>query len=151
MALTSDELKAWLIETRTTSTAYSHNRVDESAADRDAGLQALTTLVARPYAYALGRLAALAEIDLNPLGDSEAGGGLTYPDHLHTSTLQGYLGEIIAGVAAENFEPHDRAWEVPAFLFRNHTPAFQALERRRQLGGPARPIPGRTGDDCPTG
>lgn len=54
----------------------------------------------------------------------------------------------MAGLVAENFEPHDRAWEVPAFLFRTHIAAFQALERRRQLGGRAQPVPGRTGDDC---
>lgn len=49
---------------------------------------------------------------------------------------------------AENYEPHGRTWVVPAFLFRGHLAAQQDLEKRRQLGGPARPIPGRTGDDA---
>jgi hypothetical protein len=55
---------------------------------------------------------------------------------------------LLAGLLAENYKPHGRRWSVPAFLFRGHLPAYQDLERRRQLGGPARPIPGRTGDDA---
>ena len=70
-----------------------------------------------------------------------------YPDDLDTITVQGYLGEIFAGLIAENYEPHGEAWTVPAFLFGGHILAKQTLERRRQLGGPVGPIPGRTGDD----
>jgi len=62
--------------------------------------------------------------------------------------LQGYLGELLAGLVAENFSPHERTWLVPAFLFRGHSAAFEELERQRQLGAPARPLPGRTGDDA---
>jgi hypothetical protein len=38
-------------------------------------------------------------------------------------------------------------WEVPAFLFRIHTVAFQQLEALSQTGNEAKEIPGRTGDD----
>jgi hypothetical protein len=71
-----------------------------------------------------------------------------YPDDLDTVTIQGYLGEVFAGLVAENFAPHGGSWIVPAFLFRDHMAAIQSLERRRQLGGPARSAPGRTGDDA---
>ena len=90
-------------------------------------------------------------VSLNPLDPGPREGGsppLRYPDDLATTTLQGYLGEVFAGLIAENFDPHHLAWSVPAFLFRTHSVAAQTLERRRQLGGPATPIPGRTGDDA---
>jgi len=148
MGWISGDLKSWLSPTRTTTGAYNHSRIDESAAGRQAGLEALRDLVVEAHADAVARLDALAAIDLHPLGRSDATDAILYPDSLDTRTLQGYLGEILAGLVAENFEPHDRKWQVPAFLFRTHVAAFQALERRRQLGGPAKPIPGRGGDDC---
>jgi hypothetical protein len=49
-----------------------------------------------------------------------------YPERLHALTLQGYFGEIFAGIVAENFSPFgENNWEVPAFLFRFHHVAFQ--------------------------
>ena len=57
-------------------------------------------------------------------------GAPAYPDDLETSVLQGYLGELLAGLIAENYAPHGRRWIVPAFLFRGHQAAFQALERQ---------------------
>lgn len=148
MDWSSEELTKWLIPTRSVSDGYSHSRIDESPEQRESGLETLHLLVTRAHSDAVSRLAALANIDLHPLGAVDSDDQIRYPDSLDTTTLQGYLGEILAGLIAENFDPHDRHWEVPAFLFRTHTATFQALERRRQLGGPARPIPGRSGDDC---
>lgn len=93
---------------------------------------------------------ALMQRSLDPLDPAVVANPSTYvyPDDLDTITLQGYLGEVIAGLVAENFEPHGTEWTVPAFLFRHHSAGSQALERRRQLGGPARAAPGRTGDDA---
>ncbi len=87
---------------------------------------------------------------LDPLDPEAVRDPLTalYPDDLDTVTLQGHLGEVLAGLLAENYDPHGEQWTVPAFLFRNHVVAGQSLERRRQLGGPARAAPGRTGDDA---
>lgn len=72
-----------------------------------------------------------------------------YPHALPPVTLQGYFGEVLAGMFAEHGAPggqHD--WEVPAFLFRTHLVAFQQLERDAQTGDMPTAIPGRTGDDC---
>jgi hypothetical protein len=144
----SAELVKWLAATRTVSGEYLHCRLDEEDGARNAGLGALRELARAAHQDTVERLAALAAIKLHPLGHAGSALGIAYPDDLHTSTLQGYLGEIVAGLVAVNYEPHGREWEVPAFLFRTHDAAFQALERRRQLGGIARPVPGRTGDDC---
>lgn len=149
MGWRSDQLTAWLQGCTTDNGDYRHCRLEECAgASREDGLEALREVVERAHEDARDRLQALTAINLNPIGQPPPPASVTYPADLHTTTLQGYLGEIMAGVVAENFAPHAREWEVPAFLFRAHVGAFQALERRRQLGGPATPIPGRTGDDC---
>jgi hypothetical protein len=148
MPWASDELRAWLTATRTANGTYDHLLLVEDIDARDEGIEALRVLVAQAHADARGRLSALAGISLDPLDETGLPGELPYPDGLHTVTLQGYLGEIMAGLVAVNYKPHGRTWEVPAFLFRFDTAAVQALEGRRQLGGGARQTPGRTGDDC---
>lgn len=77
---------------------------------------------------------------------------------LNRITLQGYLGETLAGLAVEHFGAfgkHD--WHVPAFLFRFHDQEFQHLDlinERFLMGGAhdrdavAERRPGRTGDDA---
>lgn len=147
MSWTSPQLVAWLQPQRSVNGAYRHLLLREESANRAAGLASLGTLVAEAHRDARERLERLAGISLDPLQGSPPD-SRPYPDGLHTSALQGYLGEVLAGLIAENYQPHDLPWSVPAFLFRGHQAAYQELERRRQLGGPARPIPGRTGDDA---
>jgi hypothetical protein len=63
--------------------------------------------------------------------------------------LQGYFGEVFAGLVAEHYSPFNvDGWVVPAFLFRFHAVAFQQLEAAIPQGRPPTDIPGRTGDDC---
>jgi len=143
----SPELQAWLRASETANENYQHALLKEDAARRADGLTSLATLTAEAHSDARQRLERLIDISLDPVGERPPG-WLPYPDALHTSVLQGYLGEMLAGLIAENYRPHGRTWRVPAFLFRGHQAAYQDLERRRQLGGPARPIPGRTGDDA---
>jgi hypothetical protein len=92
-------------------------------------------------------LAMLAGASLDPLSQGGSPIPLGYPWMLDALTLQGYLGEVLAGLVAEYFEPFRLSWLVPAYLFRFHHVAFDELERWRQ-GGPAPGrIPGRFGDD----
>jgi hypothetical protein len=151
MTWRSDEFRGWFVAERAVNGSYRHLTLTEAAERRTAGLAELARLVSEAHRDARERLDELMGVSLDPLDPSPRECGsppLRYPDDLATTTLQGYLGEVFAGLIAENFEPHDLAWSVPAFLFRTHSAAAQTLERRRQLGGPATPIPGRTGDDA---
>jgi hypothetical protein len=144
----SPELQAWLLANETHNGMYRHVLIEENEPDRADGLTSLARLADEAHRDARQRLERLLEISLDPLAGEQPPGWRHYPDALHTSALHGYLGELLAGLIAENFMPHRRSWVVPAFLFRGHQAAHQELERRRQLGGPSRPIPGRTGDDA---
>jgi hypothetical protein len=143
----SPPLVEWLTAATTVNGTYRHTLLSEAPANRASGLAALGALTAEAHRDARERLERLAGISLDPLQGAPPD-WRPYPDELHTSALQGYMGEVLAGVVAENYQPHGQPWTVPGFLFRGHQAAYQELERRRQLGGPARPIPGRTGDDA---
>jgi hypothetical protein len=150
VSLRSAAIQAWLDATRSVNGSYRHLRLSENREARAEALEELSRLVREAHADARLHWERLRGLSLDPL-DPAAGRDTAmpaYPDSLHTITLQGYLGEVLAGLIAENFEPHAIQWYVPAFLFPTHAAAFQALERRRQLGGPAKRIPGRTGDDA---
>jgi hypothetical protein len=148
MSWVSSALQGWLVATDSVAGRYRHTVLEEESARRDAGLAALAALAAEAHRDARERVERLVGHTLDPLAEAAPPEWRVYPDALHTSVLQGYLGELLAGLVAENYEPHERPWLVPAFLFRGHSAAFEELERQRQLGGPARPIPGRTGDDA---
>jgi hypothetical protein len=148
-AADSTAMARWLKPDRSGNGTYRHLLLVERERSRADGIVALHDVVEDAYRDAKQRIDRLTGISLDPLGGEPPDAPtLDYPDGLHTYTLQGHLGEIAAGLVAEIFEPHGRRWTVPAYLFRFHTAAQQMLERRRQLGGPARHVPGRTGDDC---
>lgn len=144
----SEPFQAWLRPIESVADTYRHTRLSEEARHRDGGLAALAELAAEAHRDARERLERLVAATLDPLADDAPPEWRQYPDALHTTVLQGHLGELLGGLVAENYAPHERVWTVPAFLFRHHYTAFEELERRRQLGGPARPVPGRTGDDA---
>jgi hypothetical protein len=148
MSWVSRAIQEWLTANDSVADTYWHTTLAEEAAQRQAGLAKLAELAADAHRDARERLEKLVGQTLDPLAGEAPSDWRAYPDELHTSVLQGYLGELLAGVIAENYRPHGRAWLVPAFLFRGHNAAFEELERQRQLGGPARPVPGRTGDDA---
>lgn len=146
MGLRDSRLRASLEPFRAVDGGFSHLRLAERAAQRELGLEALVAAVTDAHADARRTLAEVLAETLDPFGEQTVAGA--YPAGLHTLTLQGYLGEIFAGVIAENYSPHDVSWEVPAFLFRFSNAAIEGLDRRLQLGADALRTPGRTGDDC---
>ena len=94
-------------------------------------------------------LRAPLEDSLHPLDhDTDVDPAFGYPHKLGGTALQGFFGEIIAGIIAENYVGDDeQEWEVPAYLFRTHVVAFQQLELMKQTDAWERQIVGRTGDD----
>lgn len=95
---------------------------------------------------------------LSPFDEDEEDPAANYPAVLHRVTLQGYLGETLAGLAVEHFGAFGaQDWHIPAFLFRMHDTEFQHLDlinERLQAGAAHNPDaesemrPGRTGDDA---
>lgn len=95
---------------------------------------------------------------LSPFAEDEEDPAANYPAVLHRNTLQGYLGETLAGLAVEHFGAFgDDDWHIPAFLFRLHDTEFEHLDRinERLLRGDdhepdanSEQQPGRTGDDA---
>jgi hypothetical protein len=146
VGLRDTQIQAWLEPSRKIKGGFSHLRLTEKPSNRETGLSALAAAVAAAHTDAKRHLADVLGESLDPFDDQTVAGA--YPAALHTLTLQGYLGEIFAAVIAENFEPHELDWEVPAFLFRFSNAAIEGLDRRLQLGSESRRTPGRTGDDC---
>ncbi|WP_136797072.1 hypothetical protein [Desulfosediminicola ganghwensis] len=91
-----------------------------------------------------------------PLGDSlspvhygkKIDPAFGYPHKFDIIALQGFFGEILTGIIAEHIDLLDDVdWEVPVYLFRAHTTAFQQLEEIKNTGEWGKRIMGRTGDD----
>lgn len=117
---------------------YRHRLFKENPRCRDNFLPELRRMVLAAHDDACRRLREILGSDYP-----------AYPSCLHTQTLKGYFGEVLSGLIAENFGPHgEHRWRVVAYLFRFHDVAFHELERCRQTGASARPLPGRTGNDC---
>jgi hypothetical protein len=142
----------WLHNSITESSdkKYRHRLFKEHSGRRSDILSELTRYIQNAHDDARKRLKKLTENSLDPLGakapfDPAEG----YPNRFHMNTLQGYFGEIFAGLIAEHFSPFDDdGWKVPVYLFRFHGVEFQQLEILRQSGGVAKKRTGRTGDDC---
>lgn len=146
------EIKTWLaVEVHTSTTGkYEHALGRENGNKRAAVLPRLRELITEAHDDARKRLRALVGASLDPIGEDDVRDPADgYPHKLHTQTLKGYFGEVLAGLVAENLDPfgHDD-WQVPAHLFRYHLVEFQQLEFMNQTGEEAELRPGRTGDDC---
>jgi hypothetical protein len=143
---------AWLTSavSQTINGRYRHQILTESLPQRDALIDGLVRYVKAAHDDALRRLRHLAGISLDPFAPTPKGDpGDLYPHRLHLTVLQGAFGEIFAGIVAEHFAPFgEDGWEVPAYLFRTHSVAFEQLEASFQTGNPPKQVPGRTGDDC---
>jgi hypothetical protein len=146
----SDQLREWLAANRAGQDPYRHLRLAEVPEQRVDGLAELARQVEEAHRDARERLERLMGVSLDPRDPAAIANPQVqvFPDAMATTNLQGYLGEILAGLVAENYEPHGRDWTVPAFVFRDHSAGAQAVERRRQLGGSARVAFGRFGDDA---
>lgn len=133
---------------------YYHRCLEEELEFRAAILSELQRLVHNAHEDARQRYRNALDISnsLDPLEEEVTPGIDTsiidnFPRYLELTTLKGYFGEIMAAVIAENFNPLDEDWYVPAFPFRYHQPAYHVLEKLRQEGGSAPTIIGRFGDD----
>jgi hypothetical protein len=145
--------RTWLQNTLTVGTAprsYRHRLLKEDQAKRKDAFDHLAKYVFQAHEDARRHLRSLASSPLDPFGASSSFDPASgYPQRLHIHTLQGYFGEILAGLVAQHFSPcDDSAWEVPAFLFRFHVVAFQQLEALPPAANATATVPGRTGDDC---
>jgi hypothetical protein len=129
---------------------YRHQLLTEDPDGLRRVLDALRSYVDSAHRDATSHYRRLAGISLDPLAEPAAPDPAKhYPRQLPLPVLTGYFGEIFAGLVAEHYAPlGENGWEVPAFLFRFHTIAFQQLESARQDGPVAEDLPGRTGDDC---
>lgn len=145
-------LDSWLkvSETRSaTSPRYCHllitqeNQVDPSVWDE------LYAYVDHAHEGARQALRAPLADSLHPLHcGTQADPAFGYPHMLGDKALQGFFGEIMAGIVAEYYAADGESkWEVPVYLFRTHVVAFQQLELMKQTGNWERQIVGRTGDD----
>ncbi|EEW24269.1 hypothetical protein [Rhodobacter ferrooxidans] len=98
------------------------------------------------------------EDDLSPFKGAADDPAVHFPAMLNRITLQGYLGETLAGLAVEHFGAFGHTdWHVPAFLFRFHDTEFQHLdlinerllmEESHVPDAVSERRPGRTGDDA---
>ena len=143
--------RCWLSGTlsRPDGGRYWHLLLKQVIARRSDVLADLQACVQRAHDDARRHLRQVAGTPLDPLGADDPDPAEGYPERLHPITLQGYFGEVFAGLVAQEFSPFDEdGWQVPAFLFRFHMVAFQQLDRLARSGGEATPIPGRTGNDC---
>jgi len=142
----------WLKPNRSVSPdgMYCHQLLIEQSGFRSEILDQLICFFEEAHEDARRHIRQIAGISLDPLGQypsQDPADG--YPALLHIITLQGYFGEILAGLICEYFTPHDESgWKVPAYLFRFHMVAFEQLEKRWQTGEDVPIIPGRTGNDC---
>jgi hypothetical protein len=145
-------IAAWLTESLSTSNdgRYRHRRLVENPSLRGEVLDRLAEYTRMAHNDALQRLRTLAGISLDPLAGRTVPDPVNlYPHAFPPSVLQGFFGEVFAGILVEHFGPFgEDGWEIPAFLFRTHSVAFEQLEACWQSGVTARQIPGRTGDDC---
>lgn len=146
-------LTLWLHITRTASQAppYEHVLAKELPGGRASIATALQQIFFAAHQDARDYLRRIASPTLDPLQDGNPAldPAAGYPQILYLSDLQGYTGEILAGVFAENLSPWEQGgWKVPAFLFRTHLDAFRRLPYFTGVDDAPAQVPGRTGDDC---
>lgn len=146
------KLTEWLTDKRTDlpTGKYSHILLVEQVGKRATIIKDLSEYVDSAHEPARRHLRHLLGFTLNPINQNiSEDPAKGYPEDLDKITLQGYFGEIFAGIIAEHY-PHFESsrWEVPVYLFHTHDVAFQQLELAKLTGADPSHVPGRTGDDC---
>jgi hypothetical protein len=150
-------LKDWLTcqTTESDSGNYFHRHMEEQLCSRAEIIEEFKELVSAVHDDARNRLRSIYGIEntLDSLGELPTPGTESfivddYPSRLPLDTLKGYFGELFGAVVAENFNPFDEDWVVPALLFRYHDLAFAWLEQLRQGANPSSNLVGRHGNDC---
>ena len=145
-------LDSWLEENKTcnnSSPRYCHLLFRKKDTIDPAVYNELYTYIDHAHEGARQALRAPLEDSLHPLHyGTRADPAYGYPHKLNRTALQGFFGEIFAGIVAEYYaSDEERRWEVPVYLFRTHVVAFQQLEVMKQTDEWDRQIVGRTGDD----
>jgi len=145
-------LDSWLEVEKTcsaTSPPYCHLLIRQSENIAPDVWDEIFAYVDHAHAGARHALRAPLEDSLHPLHyNTDVDPAFGYPHKFGDTALQGFFGEIIAGIVAEHYARNDeRDWEIPVYLFRTHVVAFQQLEQMKQTGKWERQIVGRTGDD----
>lgn len=142
-------VKQWLsVSLEKKSDLYRHRLFVENSNERAQAFPQLQEAVQKAHSDTVEDLRSFLDDDLDPLGLGKEDPAHGYPELLHITTLQGYFGEFLAGVLAQEFKPFDIEWHVPAYLFRFHKAAFDQIAKINQTGKNATKIPGRLGDDC---
>jgi len=147
----SSLLQSWLQENNPSSQngRYVHRLLRENRTQREYILAEIKDVFDHAHSDAKRHIRCLLADNLDPLGEYAVDPAAGYPEKLDIVTLQGYFGEIMAGVLSEALAHFgETGWKVPAYLFRFHALAFGKLELMRQTGSEPGIIPGRTGEDC---
>ena len=145
------KLTKWLTNKRTEvpKKKYCHIFLQERPEIRTEIVQELADYFYSAHEPARRHRRALLTDSLHPFKNSKDDPAYGYPEALEEITLQGYFGEVLTGIIAENYTHFGSSkWQVPAYLFHTHDLAFHQLELARQTGKPVKKIPGRHGDDC---
>ncbi|URN93103.1 MAG: hypothetical protein NAG76_14790 [Candidatus Pristimantibacillus lignocellulolyticus] len=152
MSLKITDIEKWLREDRshTVDPNYYHLMLKEEPSDRALIIKQLKKLYYEAHEDYRRHFRSLMRYSLDPLNPSdEKDPAYGYPELLDMTTLKGYFGEVFGAIIAENFAPfNEKTWKVPAFFFRNHHQAFDALEKYKRTGKIKKATMGRTGDDC---
>lgn len=128
--------------------SYRHLHIKENG-NRDDFLDELFQYIDHAHQGARNRLRQPLGVSLHPFHKNTIyDPAFGYPQRMGDIALQGFFGEIFAGIVAEYYaSTDDSKWEVPVFLFRHHNVGFQQLEYMKQTEEWGRQVVGRTGDD----
>jgi hypothetical protein len=126
----------WLTATTVISPTgdYRHRVLAENALEWTAIQPHIKRYFRKAHADAVKHLRKMAGVSLHPLKKRDPAVAPTrhYPHGLDPMTLKGYFGEVLAYAIVECMGAAGYSeWDVPAYLFRFHTVAFQCLETRR--------------------
>jgi len=148
-ALHCPSLALWLGSPSNPVGAYQHFHFVENPSLRSQAVAELRKAFEAAHLHAKEKYESFVAHDLDPLPASTPTPVMGYPGCLHSTTLQAYIGEILAGILAEHTAFHGESqWRVPAFLFSAHEIIVTEMERAWRQQRPPGQIPGRTGDDC---
>lgn len=138
-----------LVSTSSYLPAYRHRRFYADSPTAEV-LEELRAFARHAHQDAVREFNELLDPTLAPFASAAPAEVCGYPYKLHTATLQGYFGEILAAILVQSSSPFEvNGWEVPAFRFRVHVPlVYRTLEVHRFTGGQIPQSFGPPGDDC---
>lgn len=142
--------KNWLSYKQTIpSTSYEHFIFSENPDIPEQVWNELSTYIKHAHSGPIERLRSILNNSLHPLKiNTKSDPAFGYPEKLNIKVLQGFFGDILAGIILENNTIlGESEWQVPVHLFRSHDVLFSQLEEIKQNDNWSKNIPGRPGDD----